>query len=73
MGEKEDIEELNDAYEVNEFLDGCILIGSDGGDEAYGINKSGHFFCVPFIGMDDKEVRIIGDDFQQFLAYLYNL
>ncbi len=44
MWEKEDIEELNDDYEVNEFIRDCILIGSDGADTAYGINKSGFFF-----------------------------
>ena len=49
LWDKEEVEELNDAYEVNEFLENCILIGSDGGDTAYGIDKNGKFFSVPFI------------------------
>jgi len=71
LWEKNDIEELNDDYEVNEFLSDCILIGSDGGDIAYGINAEGKFFSVPFIGMDDTEVEIIGNDFDEFVEKLY--
>lgn len=35
----EDIDELNKDYEVVEFLSKIVLIGSDGGDTAYGINQ----------------------------------
>lgn len=72
LWEKEDIEELNDLYEVNEFLDNSILIGSDGGDIGYGININGQFFEVPFIGMDIEEVHIIAEDFEGFIQYLGN-
>lgn len=68
-----DIEELNNGYEVNEFLTNCILIGSDGGDTAYGINEEGSFFSVPFIGMDDSEIKIIGANFEEFIEKLFEL
>lgn len=44
LWEKSDIEELNDDYEVNEFLTNSVLIGSDGGDTAYGINRRRKIF-----------------------------
>lgn len=73
LWEKNDIEELNDAYEINEFLTNSVLIGSDGGDTAYGINEDGKFFSVPFIGMNDDEVEIMGDDFEGFVEKLFGL
>ena len=63
LWEKNEIEELNDDYETQEFLNNIILIGSDGGDMAYGIDISGKYIKVPFIGMDDEEVKIIAEDF----------
>jgi len=72
LWEKEDIEELNDDYEVREFLSDCILIGSDGGDTAYGINSNGIFFSVPFIGMNNDEIKYMGNNFIEFLEMLYN-
>ena len=73
LWEKSDIEELNDDYEVNEFLTNSILIGSDGGDIAYGINEEGKCFAVPFIGMDDDEVELIGNNFEEFIEKLFDL
>lgn len=67
---KNDIEELNDDYEVNEFLTNSVLIGSDGGDTAYGINEEGKFFSVPFIGVDDGEIVILGNSFEEFIEKL---
>ena len=69
---KDDIEELNNDYEVQEFLTDIILIGSDGGDMAYGINVDGKYIEVPFIGMDDDEVIITAENFDEFIDYVYN-
>ncbi len=40
---------------------------------AYGINEEGQFFSVPFIGMDDDEVEIMGIDFEEFIEKLFSL
>lgn len=72
LWEKSEIEELNNDYETQEFLSSVILIGSDGGDVAYGIDVNGRFVEVPFIGMDDEEVKIIADDFDGFINYVWN-
>ncbi|NDI35093.1 SMI1/KNR4 family protein [Chengkuizengella sediminis] len=71
MWKVEDIIELNEAYGVEEFAPGLLIIGSDGGDTAYCIrseNKS--FVNVPFIGMDLREVQVCGNNFEEFLSYL---
>lgn len=70
----EDIVELNEAYGVNEFAPGLILIGSDGGDTAYAFDNryaSKPIVEVPFLGMDLDEVKICANIFEEFLEYLY--
>ncbi|MRX74026.1 hypothetical protein GJU40_18030 [Bacillus lacus] len=50
----EDLIELNDAYGVEEFAPGLLIIGSDGGDTAYCIDIRSDikpFVQVPFIGL----------------------
>ncbi|WP_349407795.1 SMI1/KNR4 family protein [Pseudalkalibacillus sp. SCS-8] len=72
----EDINKLNQAYDVEEFASGLLIIGSDGGDTAYCINyrKEDIFFVkVPFIGMSIDMVEVCGESFNDFLRYLYEL
>lgn len=33
--------------------------------------EEGKFFSVPFIGMDDDEVKIMGNDFEEFIEKLF--
>lgn len=68
---KNEILEFNQDYAVEEFLTDIVLIGSNGGDIAYGINSKGEYIEVPFIGMDDDEVIVIADYFGSFIKYLY--
>src|SRR5579863_3299395 len=62
----------NQGYSVDEFAPGLFLIGSDGGDEAYGLDLRpgsatyGYFVNVPFIGMDWQESRLLGATFTDF-------
>ena len=72
LWEKNEIEELNNSYETQEFLSNVLLIGSDGGDTAYGIDINGKYIEVPFIGMDDEEVKIVADDFDGFIGYVWS-
>lgn len=72
LWDKRIIEELNDGYETQEFLSNIILIGSDGGDMAYGIDVNGRYIEVPFIGMADEEVMIIAEDFDGFIKYVWS-
>lgn len=72
LWEKNELEQLNQAYEVDEYLHDILLIGSDGGDMAYGINAQGEYVEVPFIGMDDDEVEVVAGNFDEFISYLWD-
>lgn len=72
LWEKSELEELNTDYETQEFLSNIMLIGSGGGDTVQGIDIDGRFIEVPYIGMDDGEVKIIADDFDSFINYVQN-
>lgn len=43
----EELEEINYDYEIEKYLPGHIIIGSDGSGELYGIDENGRFFNVP--------------------------
>lgn len=73
LWEIEDLVELNDAYGVEEFAPGLLIIGSDGGDTAYCIDIRSDikpFVQVPFVGMDLSEVQVCSNDFKGFLNFL---
>jgi hypothetical protein len=51
-----DMIQLNKEYNVDEYAPNFFLIGSDGGDTAYAIEKAtGHIFEMPFIGMSNED------------------
>ncbi len=72
LWKKKDLLYYNELYKVREYLDNILLIGSDGGDEAYGIDINGNYISVPFIPMDNKNCKIIAKSFEEFLNYLWN-
>ena len=72
LWKKDEIEELNDTYETEEFLCNVILIGSNGGDIAYGIDENGKYIEVPFIGMDEEEIIMIAENSDDFITYIWN-
>lgn len=59
----EDLQEINDDYEIEQFLPGHIIIGSDGGGELYGIDNEGNYFNVPVI-MDVNDITLLGQDIE---------
>lgn len=59
-------------YETHEFLSGVILIGSDGGDMAYGIDINGRYIEVPFIGRADEKIKVIGKNYDDFINYVWS-
>lgn len=70
----EELQELNTAYEVEEFAPGLLLFGSDGGGEAYAFDlRDGEMSVVqvPFVGMELELVERIADSFSGFLDVLY--
>lgn len=61
----EELQEINDDYEIEEFLPGHIIIGSNGGGELYGIDKDGNYFNVPAL-IDEDDVSLLGTDIESF-------
>ena len=59
----EELQEINDDYEIEEFLPGHIIIGSNGGGELYGIDINGNFFNVPVI-MEEDYVTLLGTEIE---------
>lgn len=70
----EELAELNQSYEVQNYVPGLLLFGSDGGGEAYGFdmrNPGWPIVQVPFIGMAWDVAQPIGSSFVEFLERLY--
>lgn len=67
-----EINELNEQYEVSKNIDNVLIFGSDGGDMALGYNyMTGKYLIVPFIGMGFLEPPYyLGDDYVSFFKNL---
>lgn len=59
----EELQEINDAYEIEEFLPGHIIISSNGGGELYGIDNKGNFFNVPVL-IEEEHVALLGTEIE---------
>lgn len=69
----EQLQELNEAYNVKEFAPGLLLFGSSGGGEAYAFDMriaGSPIVQVPFVGMALKEVWEVAPTFEEFLKKL---
>lgn len=67
--------DLNAAYEVKTYAPGLLLIGSDGGGEAFAYDlesKDIPIISVPFVGMARDLGRRIAGSFNEFLENLHN-
>jgi hypothetical protein len=70
----EELESFNREYEVGSCCPELLLIGSNGGGEAYAFDKRSTPWCVvqvPFIGMDYSLCEIIGSSFSEFIETLF--
>lgn len=72
----EEIGFLNKAYEVQKYVPGLLLFGSNGGGESYGFDirkKSWNIVQIPFVGMSWDLAQPLAKSFNQFLNYLYDI
>ena len=58
----EELQEINDDYEIEVFLPDHIIIGSNGGGELYGIDNKGNYFNVPVL-IDEDDVAVLAHQF----------
>jgi hypothetical protein len=70
----EELLSMNEAYEVQKWAPGLLIIGSDGGGEAFGFDtRSGwEIVEVPFIGMEWDYAIPMGKSFSEFLSRLWS-
>lgn len=62
----EELQTVNDNYATAEVLDGCVIIGGDGGGELYGVTEDGRYFNVPAI-MDKEDITYLGNTMEEFI------
>ena len=69
--EDHELLQYNTDHDSAELYPGYFLIGSDGGSEAFAIEKAtGRFVLTPFIGHDADTPAILGFTWAEFLDYL---
>ena len=69
--EADELLQFNADYKASEFYPGYFLIGSDGGGEAFAIEKAtSNFVQTPFIGHDEEIPNVVGRTWFEFLEYL---
>lgn len=69
----EDIIKMNQAYEVDEYVPGLIIFGTNGGGEAFAFDKrteSIKYIMVPFM-FDFDDVIELGDSLINFFERLF--
>ncbi|SRR6266404_9898902 len=67
----EELEEFNRDYEVQEYVPGLLLIGSNGGGEAYGFRTDKtpwEIVRVPFVGMSPELAIKVTGVFSDFIT-----
>ncbi|WEF32878.1 SMI1/KNR4 family protein [Pseudoduganella chitinolytica] len=66
----EELPNFNQQYEVADYADGLLLIGSNGGGEAiaYDMRHSPpEIVEIPFVGMDLQYARLVAHNFTEFI------
>ena len=67
----EEIAGFNRDYHVQEYLPGYLVIGSDGGGEAFEIKRDDAVYVqVPFVGLSQEDCMVLGNSFEEFLNKL---
>lgn len=70
----EELIELNESYEVNDYAPGLFVFGSNGGGEAYAFDtrsSSMNIVQIPFVGMDIDLIQQMATTFNEFIENLY--
>ncbi len=60
----EELQEINEAYDIERFLPDHIIIGSNGGGELYGIDSKGNYFNVPVL-IEEEYISYLGNDIEK--------
>lgn len=67
----EELEKINNDYEVSIYAPSFFFIGSNGGGAGLAFNlNNGKLFSLPFIGMSDNDAVKVAESFSDFLHKL---
>jgi hypothetical protein len=66
----DELEQLNQAYEVPEYAPGYYGFATSGGGEMFAIDPAGQVVCLPFIGMEPSAAIIIATNWPSFITKL---
>ena len=69
----DEIIELNEEYEVEEYMPNLIYFGSDGGDMAYAFDKENNMEIIeiPFDSIHIEDKELLGKNFEEFIQNLF--
>jgi hypothetical protein len=62
-----EVDQLNNDYQVQEFVPGFLGFGSSGGGELLAFDSRGRVFMIPFIPMTAAEARPVADSWAGFV------
>lgn len=67
-----DLAKYNKEYQVSEFIEGMLFIGSNGGGEAFAFDGLNNMSVVrvPFIGMERDLSEPVAANFADFITFL---
>ena len=60
----EELQEMNDEYEIGKYLKDKMIIGSNGAGELIGIDNEGNYFIVPDM-IEEEYLSILGDSIDE--------
>ena len=66
----QELEEINQDYELAQYAPGFISFGGNGGGELLVLNSSKEVFYIPSIGMDPDSAIKISDNLDEFKTYM---
>ena len=66
----EELQEVNDLYEISDILPNHIIIGTNGGGEFYGIDPEGYYFNISSM-FDEEDIMIFGNDIDKLPDEIY--
>ena len=62
----EECEQLNQDYEVAEYLPGFTAFGSNGGGELLAFDPQSRIVMVPFVPMEKEEAEVVAQNWAEF-------
>ncbi|EJB8584231.1 SMI1/KNR4 family protein [Vibrio parahaemolyticus] len=70
LWQPEELEEINEDYQLEEYAPGFVTFGGNGGGELLVINDVGEVFFIPAIGMSSDTAIKIASSLSHFKGFM---